>query len=56
MMSDLKKIWWETSNLKINRGNGGNGCFGKVWSDPCGARLALGLKPPRLPRTQSEEF
>jgi len=55
-MSDLKTIWWETSNLKTNRENGGNCCFGKVWSDPCGAWLVPGLKPLRLPRAQSEEF
>jgi len=28
----------------------------KLWSDPCGAQLAPGLKPLRLPRAQSGEF
>jgi len=37
--------------------NGGKGCQNqqRLWSDPCGARLAPGLKLLRLPRAQCLE-
>ena len=53
-----KKSQMDSGSMRVARGGYGAkaqllAARPKLWSDPCGARLAPGLKPLRLPRAQN---
>jgi len=50
----MADFWWGTSDLNKNGKESWQNPW-KLWSDPCGTWLALGLKPLRLPRVQNRE-